>query len=65
MKSNKAAALGALRRPVSFRDAAKLLGVSQALIRAMVESLELMTVRVDGRDLIPSCELQRFRPKSD
>jgi hypothetical protein len=61
MKNNEAA-WRALRRPVSAREAAKLLGVSLEAIEQLVWSLDLMTVRVRGKDLIPVCELKRLHP---
>lgn len=61
MKSSKTA-WRALREPVTFRQAAKLLGVAPEFVGEMVATLELMTIRVDGRELIPACELRRFKP---
>jgi hypothetical protein len=61
MKSNEAA-WRALSEPVSFRQAAKLLGTSVANVERLVAMAALLTIEVRGREMVPACELRRFRP---
>lgn len=52
-----------LRDAVTFRRAAKILGTSVATIEQLVFTLELLTIEVHGKTLIPPSELRRFMPR--
>ena len=60
--TNNTAGWKALREPKTFRGAAKLLGVTVADVELMVRRLDLFTIEVRGKVLIPTCELARFSP---
>jgi excisionase family DNA binding protein len=59
MSKKNEAAVGALRRPVTMREAAKLLGVSFKKLEAMRDGYRLLTIRVGRRRLVPVSELKK------
>lgn len=59
MKKNEA--WEALRRPVTMREAAKLLGKSFADLKSMRDGYRLLTIRVGRRRLVPLSELRKHR----
>lgn len=61
MTRSSEAAWRALRRPVTMREAAKLLGVSFAELEARRDGYRLLTIRVGRRRLVPVSELKKHR----
>ena len=59
--SKNGAAWGALRRPVTMREAAKLLGVSFSALERLADGYRLLTIRVGRRRLVPVSELLKHR----
>lgn len=52
----------ALKAPLTFEAAAKLLGVKLSDVELMVRRIDLLTIEARGLKMIPVCELMRFRP---
>jgi hypothetical protein len=61
MSKKNEAAWGALRRPVTPTEAAKLLGVSYRELAAKLDGFTVLTITVRRRKLIPLCELWRLK----
>lgn len=57
------AAWRALRRPVTVRDAAKLLEMKYAELEAKIDGFTVLTITVRRRRLIPLSELKRLRER--
>jgi excisionase family DNA binding protein len=60
MMSNEAA-WRALRRPVTMREAARLLRVPFSKLEKMRDGYRLLTIRVGRRRLVPVSELMKHR----
>ncbi|MHB8878357.1 MAG: helix-turn-helix domain-containing protein [Myxococcaceae bacterium] len=55
----------ALRKPVyTFKEAAKKLGVRPRALTRLVRTMEVLTVRVRGREMVPRSEIVAFREAS-
>ena len=61
MSKRNEAAWEALRRPVTLREAAKLLGWRFSELKSKIDGYTVLTITVRRRRLIPLSELWRLR----